>query len=604
MSIDVNDINKYRFNPRNPKQCRSYNLLLDIAKKESFVYVSSEFIAYDFGKIIINQEFNNKLWDKPKEFDSLYILDQINLFKKSLSDKEYYEHIESLKINSDEFIFNKLFKSFIDLHPSFYIIKLQKYDEKLLKNKLLFNNSLYSFAGYQQYKDNYTFIQSYHGHKIFFTNDAKDLENHNALFDISSIIVTTNEDIFINTEESMFLGERVPRHNINKNIKPIFLKKMDDLPLLLNILQEDLKREKSKEKIIENIYNIDTLKIENFFSIKNIELQNLQEKKEIYIVGENGDGKTLFLQALALGLKGVDEGDVFDLVKSQKDYILKIEDTNSNSYTSRDESYKNFFAYGANRNNNCQMREDETGYLTLFNSSFDLKNPMDWLKYLDYSEKSGKENVISVENAKNLLQELLESDVQINIEPDKVTFIERGSEVNFEQLSAGYKGVITIVTDLLVRLSENQSDAESVKDFKGIVLIDEVELHLHPKWKYNFVKKLRTIFPNIQFIMTTHSPTVILGASKEAVFYKIYKEDGEVKISNQIENEGYTNNTLVSSPLFELETVTSRDFDKNVSSDDYIYEKIHERISKKISLESLEDKEKIAKLIDNELAKL
>ena len=160
------------------------------------------------------------------------------------------------------------------------------------------------------------------------------------------------------------------------------------------------------------------------------------------------------------------------------------------------------------------------------------------------------------------------------------------------------------MVDLLARLSKNQPFIDEVSEFRGVVVIDEVELHLHPKWKYDFVKKLRDIFPNIQFIMTTHSPTVILGASKEAVFYKIYKEDGEVHISNQIKNEGYTNNTLLSSPLFDLETVTSRDFEKNVSSDDYVYAKIHERISEKISLESLEDKEKIAKLIDEELANL
>jgi len=81
---------------------------------------------------------------------------------------------------------------------------------------------------------------------------------------------------------------------------------------------------------------------------------------------------------------------------------------------------------------------------------------------------------------------------------------------------------------------------ENIVDFQGVVLIDEIELHLHPKWKYNFMKKLRETFPLIQFIVTTHSPTVLLGASEEAVFYKIYKEDGEVQISNQIANKGYT----------------------------------------------------------------
>lgn len=318
-------------------------------------------------------------------------------------------------------------------------------------------------------------------------------------------------------------------------------------------------------------------------------------------MGENGDGKSLFLQALTVGLKGVEEGDVFNLVKSQKDYELKIEDSNSFIYDSKENIYKNLFAYGANRNNNCQMKEDESGYLTLFNPSWDLKNPMDWLKYLDHSEKSGKTNIVSVEMAKKLLQELLNSDVEIDITPETVTFKEKGSLVNFEQLSAGYKGVITIIADLLVRLSDNQPNVSSIHEFKGIVLIDEVELHLHPKWKYSFVKKLRDIFPLIQFIMTTHSPTVLLGASKEAVFYKIYKEDGEVKISNQIANEGYTSNTLISSPLFDLETIVSRDYEKRISSDDYVYDKIHQRISEKIKNNLNINEDEILKLIDEEL---
>ena len=107
--------------------------------------------------------------------------------------------------------------------------------------------------------------------------------------------------------------------------------------------------------------------------------------------------------------------------------------------------------------------------------------------------------------------------------------------------------------------------------------------------------------------MTTHSPTVLLGAGKEAVFYKIYKEEGDVKLSNQIKNEGYTNNTLVSSPLFNLETVISRNYDtrkKSLSNDDYIYEKIHKKISQKIQDESLIEEAEIADLIENELKNL
>jgi hypothetical protein len=94
---------------------------------------------------------------------------------------------------------------------------------------------------------------------------------------------------------------------------------------------------------------------------------------------------------------------------------------------------------------------------------------------------------------------------------------------------------------------------------------------------------------------------VILGASKEAVFYKIYKEDGKVCISNQIQNKGYTNNSLISSPLFDLETMASRDFDDKISSDDYIYDKIHKVVAQKIKENINISEDEISKLIEQEL---
>jgi predicted ATP-binding protein involved in virulence len=172
--------------------------------------------------------------------------------------------------------------------------------------------------------------------------------------------------------------------------------------------------------------------------------------------------------------------------------------------------------------------------LSLFSGEYDLKSPTKWLQYLDYSEQKENSNVITVVEAKELLNHLLNSDIEIDISPNGVTFKEKGSEVSFDQLSAGYKGVITIICDLIARLSEKQQ-VESIADFKGVVLIDEVELHLHPKWQYSFMQKLRTTFPLIQFIVTTHSPTILLGAGMEAVYYQIYKEEGVVKVSEQKE---------------------------------------------------------------------
>lgn len=584
MSIDTNEIEKYIFDPNNPRQCKSYNLLLNIAKKEPHSFISPEFLMYFYKNDIFTNDFKSHLWDIPEDYESLSELEKIELFKKQLSENELKDYINNLDIKIEKILKYKFLqkqvepKNFSGLNRLWTELTITNDFNKYIKDGFLVNdiNIFNNFNNMTTYDINYILISK----NYFQILDAKILR--------SSIFITLEENIdkFLNHQQ--------------KNVKPIFLKKIEDIDLLLSVLNQDL-----KQTIIfnqtEEISYIKSINIKDFYSIKNMSLENLENKKEIYILGENGDGKSLFLQALTVGLKGVEEGDVFNLVKSQKDYELKIEDSNSSIYDSKENVYKNLFAYGANRNNNCQMKEDESGYLTIFNPSWDLKNPIEWLKYLDHSEKSGKTNIVSVESAKKLLQELLNSDVEIDITPETVTFKEKGSVVTFEQLSAGYKGVITIITDLLVRLSENQPQVTNINEFKGIVLIDEVELHLHPKWKYNFVKRLRDIFPKIQFIMTTHSPTVLLGASKEAVFYKIYKEDGEVKISNQMVNEGYTNNSLISSPLFDLGTITSRDYDKTISSDDYIYDKIHQRISEKLKDNINMKEDEILNLIDKEL---
>jgi predicted ATP-binding protein involved in virulence len=559
---------------------------LNISKKEPYSFISPEFLMYFYKNDIFNSDFKSHLWDIPDNYEDLSELEKMELFKNQLSENELKDYINNLDIRTEKILKYKFLQEQIEVNPiNFFnkdICKLDLINDfyRYIKFYLLRQDNE---LGYIDEKYTYDFNYIIFSKNYFSILLAEILR--------SSIFITLEENI-----ETFFTYEQ------NNNIKPIFLKKIEDINLLLTVLNQDLKQNNSLNQTREISY-IKSIEINDFYSIKNINLENLADKKEIYILGENGDGKSLFLQALTVGLKGVEEGDVFNLVKSQKDYELRIEDSNSNIYDSKEKEniYKNLFAYGANRNNNCQMKEDESGYLTLFNPSWDLKNPMDWLKYLDHSEKSGKTNIVSVEMAKKLLQELLNSDVEIDITPETVTFKEKGSLVTFEQLSAGYKGVITIIADLLVRLSDNQPNVSNIHEFKGIVLIDEVELHLHPKWKYNFVKRLRDIFPKIQFIMTTHSPTVLLGASKEAVFYKIYKEDGEVKISNQMANEGYTNNSLISSPLFDLGTITSRDYDKTVSSDDYIYDKIHQRISEKLKDNINIKDDEILKLIDKEL---
>ena len=82
--------------------------------------------------------------------------------------------------------------------------------------------------------------------------------------------------------------------------------------------------------------------------------------------------------------------------------------------------------------------------------------------------------------------------------------------LNARQLSDGERGLLALVFDLVRRLSlANPELDDPLQDGKAVVLIDELDLHLHPQWQRTVVEKLTKTFPNCQFIATTHSPFVI-----------------------------------------------------------------------------------------------
>ncbi|MCF6183083.1 MAG: AAA family ATPase [Bacteroidales bacterium] len=92
------------------------------------------------------------------------------------------------------------------------------------------------------------------------------------------------------------------------------------------------------------------------------------------------------------------------------------------------------------------------------------------------------------------------------------TNIVREDEISYKELSAGEKNLFTIISDLTTRLffSQKETGQEfNTNTLNAIVIIDELDLHLHPKWQRMILPKLLELFPNVQFIITTHSPFVL-----------------------------------------------------------------------------------------------
>ena len=112
-------------------------------------------------------------------------------------------------------------------------------------------------------------------------------------------------------------------------------------------------------------------------------------------------------------------------------------------------------------------------------------------------------------------------DLRIRRRPElRMTVTKNGAELTINQLSDGEKNLLAMVGDLARRLAIANPEMERPEQGSGVVLIDEIELHLHPKWQRMVIPALLRTFPNCQFIITTHSPQV-LGEVKDGKIYKL-----------------------------------------------------------------------------------
>lgn len=106
--------------------------------------------------------------------------------------------------------------------------------------------------------------------------------------------------------------------------------------------------------------------------------------------------------------------------------------------------------------------------------------------------------------------------------------------ISMNQLSDGYKSTISLVADIAYRMAvlNPQLLGQVCTETDGIVLIDEVDLHLHPTWQQQILKDLTEIFPKVQFIVTTHAPAVISTVKSENVIMldagEAYEPSGEI----------------------------------------------------------------------------
>lgn len=138
-----------------------------------------------------------------------------------------------------------------------------------------------------------------------------------------------------------------------------------------------------------------------------------------------------------------------------------------------------------------------------------------WLVQKELSDETGHENISSRRLA--ALNEVVSNflggctNLRAVREPEVTLLIDKdGTSLDIKQLSDGERSMVVLVLDLARRLTQaNPELEEPLKGGRAVILIDELDLHLHPSWQRTIVDKLTRTFPNCQFIATTHSPQII-----------------------------------------------------------------------------------------------
>ena len=171
-----------------------------------------------------------------------------------------------------------------------------------------------------------------------------------------------------------------------------------------------------------------------------------------------------------------------------------------------------------------------------------------------------------LEAVRNALSKILPdfSNLTVRRSPLRMEVEKNGKRLIVNQLSGGELILIAMIGDLARRMAIANPDSTKPLLGSGIVLIDEIDLHLHPRWQRIIVHKLLAIFPNCQFIISTHSPHVITHVQPESLFLLEQTDSGIVV---RKPNESYGKNVdRVLEDLMGLETTRPNEVDSDLHS--------------------------------------
>lgn len=299
-------------------------------------------------------------------------------------------------------------------------------------------------------------------------------------------------------------------------------------------------------------YYIKKIHINNLFHLRNIDIPIANKKApHLIITGKNGSGKTVLLNAIANFLDNISDNTILGVRKVGEKLDISIEHQQIDmmeinldflNATELIYSYQNgdfiMAFYEAARKVKMDEPRNPTKPVLANHAPIRKTSTNQFLNFL--SDLKIQEALARNENQINdadeinkwfvdftgILHQIFQDDdlhLKFNYKDYSFRILSHGKEFKFTELSDGYAAILDIVVDLILKMQSKNSLTRAYKK-KGIVLIDEVETHLHLEMQKMIMPILTKVFPNIQFIVTTHSPFV-LNSLENAVAYDLEHQE-------------------------------------------------------------------------------
>jgi predicted ATP-binding protein involved in virulence len=341
--------------------------------------------------------------------------------------------------------------------------------------------------------------------------------------------------------------------------------------------------------------------LQNFRGIGSLELDFPIDQNIIALVGINGVGKSSILDALtallSTALFMINYGDVEKLINGEsgvqlrffKDSDIQISKT---TFSCKILLSSKYGSLGVSRSLNELDRIDEydisdevseklliyypsSRQVKLISSMFGITIPKNsggdkvngfddlfaWFKILEdieneeRLERNSTYRDRSLEAVRKAISSILGSGftrLRVKRATNNLIVNKEGIDISINLLSDGEKSLISLVSDLAKKLATTYPNLGNPLEGDGIVLIDEIELHMHPTWQRMVIPRLTKTFPNCQFIVTTHSPQVLSHVQPESI-YLLKKVGEDIVVTKPQYSYGRDSNRILEDLMDETE---------------------------------------------------